>query len=77
MLSISPQQLSEILNARINKSFYEYTNEHRINEAKRLLIEQPEDKVAYIALKSGFNSLSSFYNSFHKATGESPGVYRK
>ncbi len=76
-LSISPQQLSEILNTKMNKSFYEYVNEFRINEARRLLIEQPEDKISYIALKSGFNSISSFYNTFHKATGESPGSYRK
>lgn len=76
-LSISPQQLSEILNTKMNKTFYEYVNEFRINEAKRLLIEQPEDKISYIALKAGFNSISSFYNAFHKATGESPGGYRK
>ncbi len=76
-LSILPQQLSEILNAKMNKSFYEYVNEFRINEAKRLLIEQPDDKVSYIAQKAGFNSISSFYNAFHKATGESPGGYRK
>ena len=76
-LSISPQQLSEILNARISKSFYEYVNEFRINEAKRLLIEQPDDKISYIAQKAGFNSISSFYNAFHKATGESPGNFRK
>ncbi len=76
-LSISPQQLSEILNTKMNKSFYEYVNEFRINEAKRLLIEQPEDKVSYIGQKAGFNSISSFYNAFHKTTGESPGGYRK
>jgi AraC-like DNA-binding protein len=76
-LSISPQQLSEILNAKLNKSFYEYVNEFRINEAKRLLTEQPDDKISYIAQKSGFNSQSSFYNAFNKATGESPGSYRK
>lgn len=76
-LSISPQQLSEILNAKMNKSFYEYVNEFRLNEAKRLLVEQPDDKISYIAQKAGFNSISSFYNAFHKATGESPGSYRK
>lgn len=77
LLSIAPQQLSEILNARLHKGFYEYINDFRVERARQLLLEQPQTKIASIAHDVGFNSMSAFYKAFHKITGDSPGAFRK
>ena len=41
-LGISPHQLSQILNERIRKNFSTFVNEYRIDEAKKLLVEEPD-----------------------------------
>jgi AraC-like DNA-binding protein len=76
-LSISPHQLSELLNSRLGVNFNGYVNAHRIDEAKRLLAGEPERSILSIAFAVGFNSKSVFYTSFRKITGISPAEYRK
>jgi AraC-like DNA-binding protein len=76
-LSITPHQLSEILNNKLGKTFNEYINEYRIQEAQRLLIEVPDATVLDIAYDVGFNTKSAFYKSFQKIVGQSPSQYRK
>lgn len=75
-LSITPHQLSEILNELLDRNFYSFVNEYRIREASRLLNEEPERTILSIALASGFNSKSSFNSAFLKYTGLTPSVYR-
>ncbi len=77
MLEIAPQQLSEILNNKMNKNFYTYINEYRIDEAKRLLVDNPEAKIIDIGFDVGFNTKSAFYTAFKKLTDLSPGEFRK
>jgi len=77
MLEITQHQLSELLNERLNMNFNTYINSWRIEEAKRLLVEQPDKTVLFIAYEVGFNSKSSFYDSFTKLTGFTPLEYRK
>lgn len=77
MLDIAPQQLSEILNHKMNKSFCEYINEYRIEEAKKILVEHTEAKIISVGFDVGFNTKSAFYNAFQKCTGQSPGAFRK
>ena len=54
----------------------EYLKELRIGAAKRLLLTE-RLSVAQIAAECGYTSASYFIQDFHKATGESPGAYRK
>lgn len=42
----------------------------------RMLLTETDEKVAIIALDSGFTSLSAFYEAFSKANGISPAHYR-
>ncbi len=42
----------------------------------RMLLAGTEDKIISIALDSGFRSLSSFYEAFHKLVGCSPAEFR-
>ncbi|QQD12147.1 helix-turn-helix domain-containing protein [Sphingobacterium sp. UDSM-2020] len=76
-LNIRPQLLSQLINDNLNKSFTQFINEYRIDEAKRLLIESPQLKIDAVGFESGFNSSSTFYSSFRKITGTTPSNYQK
>ena len=78
-LKISPSYLSRIINSELNTSFPDYLNSYRIDEAKRYL-KNPEFSrytITAIGLEAGFNSKSSFYEVFKKATGTTPFSYQK
>ena len=74
-LNIRPQLLSQLLNNNLNKSFSQYINEYRIEEAKHLLKTHPNLKIEIIAEKSGFNSNSTFYTAFKNITNTTPAKY--
>jgi AraC-like DNA-binding protein len=76
-LGISPHQLSQFLNTRLNKNFKMFINEYRIAKAKELLIRDKDAKVLTIALDVGFKSKSTFNAAFLKVTGTPPTEYRK
>jgi AraC-like DNA-binding protein len=75
-LGISPHQLSQFLNTRLNKNFKMFVNEYRIGKAKELLIQDKDAKVFAIALDAGFKSKSTFNAAFLKVTGTTPSEYR-
>jgi AraC-like DNA-binding protein len=78
-LKCSRHHLSQVLNDNLQKSYYDYINGLRIEEAKRLLNEPQSEqlKIASIAYDAGFNSLSTFNDVFKKFTGKTPSDYRK
>jgi AraC-like DNA-binding protein len=76
-LSITPHQLSQLLNDRLNTNFNTFINQHRINEAKEMLLNQPEKTVLAISLEVGFNSKSAFYEAFSRFAGLSPQNFRR
>lgn len=70
--------LSQVLNHYLEKSFSEFVNEFRVEEAKSLL--ESEELVLNmngIASESGFNTKASFYNAFKKYTGLTPIQHRE
>ena len=76
-LNIRPQLLSQFINDNLNKSFTQFINEYRIDEAKRLLKESTQFKIDAVGFESGFNSTCTFYSSFKKITGTTPSNYQK
>lgn len=74
-LSVRPQFLSQFLNDNLNKSFNQFINEHRVEEAKRLLKEDAHLKIDVIGIACGFNSSSTFYSTFKKIAGTTPANY--
>lgn len=70
----STSTLSLVFNSYAGKSFIDYMNEKRINQAKELLLNKEYDEytITAIGLESGFNSKSSFYAIFKKQTGYTP-----
>jgi len=76
-VNIRPHHLSQILNEKVHKTFYDYVNAHRVDYAKQALLREPERSINDIALESGYNSKNSFYNSFKRHTGMIPSEYRR
>jgi AraC-like DNA-binding protein len=76
-LSVSPHQLSQLLNDRLNTNFNTYVNQHRIGFARDMLVNCPDRTVLAISLEAGFNSKSAFYEAFSRFTGMTPQAYRK
>ncbi len=76
-LNITTHQLSEFLNERIGKNFTTFINNHRIEKAKKLLINNKDHSILTIAFDSGFKSKSTFNSAFVKMAGISPREYRK
>jgi len=76
-MEISTHQLSELINTRFEKSFSQLVREYRVNEAKRMLIDEPKASVLSIGLSTGFTSQSNFYTAFRDITGMAPGNFRK
>lgn len=78
-LGISIGYLSQIINTVSEKSFSDFLNYYRVEEAKTMIVNNEFDQynIAAIGLEAGFNSKSSFYTCFKKQTGHTPSAYRK
>lgn len=75
-LNISTHEFSRLVNETIGKSFTDFINEYRVNEAKRLISSNPKYTLEAIGNMSGFNSKSAFYKAFKKFTGVTPAKYK-
>lgn len=71
--------LSQVINEQLGKSFYDYINQYRVEEAKQLLADpsRGNHKIASIAYDAGFNSISTFNDVFKKLAGSTPSQFRK
>jgi len=78
-LSESRNAISYVLNNRMHKNFYNYINELRIEESKRLLSDRDllNFTIEGIASESGFKTMSVFYRFFKDSEKVTPAVYRK
>ncbi|MCP5493376.1 MAG: helix-turn-helix transcriptional regulator [Leptospiraceae bacterium] len=76
-LKLSNHQLSQFLNQILKKSFYQYINEFRVQEAIKIIQNDPKINILNVAYKVGFNSKSSFNTTFKKITGTTPSEYKK
>ena len=78
-LDVHPNTLSQVINSREHKTFYDLVNEKRVNAFIQSL-SQPSSQqftLLAIAFDSGFNSKASFNRNFKKYTGQTPSDYLK
>lgn len=78
-LHLSKSHLSRLINSELHMSFTDYVNSLRVEEAKSYL-QRPEFSeytLIAIGLEAGFNSKTTFNNSFKKCTGLTPSEFRK
>lgn len=76
-LNTPPNYLSQVINVREGKNFYDYVNTLRIEEFKRIAASPGSRKYTLLALaqECGFNSKSSFNRYCKKVTGKSPSEF--
>jgi AraC-like DNA-binding protein len=77
-LNVPVYQLSQVINQKFEKNFFDLINYYRIEEARQL-IKSPgtsKIKIESIAFHCGFGSKTSFYNAFKKNTGLTPSDYK-
>jgi AraC-like DNA-binding protein len=79
LIGKSPQYTSELINQYAQQNFNDFINHYRIQEAKKLLIDQKSKNhtISSIAFDTGFSSLSSFNSAFKKFESQTPSSYRK
>ncbi len=77
-LGVSPHHLSQILNESLGQTFFDFTAQHRINEAREMLSSPTFNhlKIEEIAEMVGYNSKSAFNTAFKKFTGKTPSSFR-
>lgn len=75
-LSISPHQLSQLLNDNLGKSFNTFINEYRVKAACRQISELEHLSLEGIGFEVGFSSKSTFYATFKKMVGTTPAKYK-
>ncbi len=79
ILKCQPNHLSQVINESEGVNFYDYINNLRIEEFKRLVLlpENQRFTLLSIAFECGFNSKSTFNRFFKKNTNLSPSEYIK
>ncbi len=77
-LYLTTHELSRVINVVFKKSFNDFINEYRVQDAIRKMQDPAYDHITLlgIAFDSGFNSQSSFNRVFKQITGESPVEYK-
>lgn len=77
-LGTTPHRLSEVLNAQLALSFYDFVNGYRVREVQERLVGPDGARFTYLtlALEAGFASKSTFNAAFKKLTGVTPSDYR-
>jgi len=78
-LGISARTLSNVINGHYGCNFFEYVNNYRVEEAKRLLSSHEFYKTSMLDImyEVGFNSKATFNGFFKKVEGITPSEYRK
>jgi AraC-like DNA-binding protein len=78
-LNIPPHLVSMTLNSCLNQNFFNFINQYRVEEVKRMLDDAEYDghTLLRVAFAAGFNSKTTFNTMFKKFTGKTPTQFRK
>jgi ligand-binding sensor domain-containing protein/AraC-like DNA-binding protein len=76
-LGTTAHTLSYLFNQYLHGNYYDYVNEYRVAEFKRLINDEDCSRytIAALAERCGFSSRASFFRNFKKATGITPNEY--
>ncbi len=79
LLKLQPRQLTGLIKTKFGRSFPDFVNQYRVDEAEQLLVD-PKFKhwsILAIGLEVGFNSKSTFNRAFKKINGQTPSQYQE
>ena len=71
--------VSQVINEKLSKNFYDFVNEYRVDEVKKRFADTKYDYLTILAIgfDSGFNSKTAFYSAFKRNTGMIPSAFKK
>lgn len=74
-----PHYVSQAINEKLDKNFFDLLSTYRIAEARKLLHEKAGDQLTIeeIAEQVGYNSKAAFNKAFKAITGLTPSEFRK
>ena len=78
-LAVPRHHLSQVINEKAQKTFFDFINAYRVEEVKKRLGDagMANRNILGMALDSGFNSKATFNAAFKKFTGMTPSAYQK
>ena len=78
-IGTSSHSLSYLFNQYLEKNYYDYINEYRVEEFKSLILKDEYAKYTLTAMAEycGFSSRASFFRTFKKLAGITPNEYIK
>lgn len=78
-LGVHPNYLSQVINQRERKHFYDFVNTYRIEEFRQMIAMQKNRQFTLLslALDCGFSSKTSFNRYFKKVTGQTPSEFAR
>ena len=79
LVGTTSNHLSQVINTKSKKNFFDFINSYRIEELKRLVKNPANQKFTMLSLAfdAGFKSKSTFNASFKKLTGQTPSEFAK
>lgn len=77
-LNVSSHNLSEVINSKLNLSYFDFINSYRVEEFKSRIGDPANERynLLSIAFDSGFKSKGTFNSIFKKSTGMTPSEYK-
>jgi len=75
-VNLHPKYAISLFRRRLGVTTIEYLTQHRVAHAQRLLTTTSMS-IVDVGFISGFGSVSRFYEVFKRATGQSPGDFRR
>lgn len=78
-IGTTSHSLSYLFNQYLEKNYYDYINEYRVEEFKSLILKEEYAKYTLTAMAElcGFSSRASFFRTFKKLAGITPNEYIK
>ncbi|MGV3586500.1 MAG: helix-turn-helix domain-containing protein [Adhaeribacter sp.] len=76
-IGLPKHHLSQVINDRLGKNFYDFINQYRVAEAQLMLVDPKYRHLTNLAVaeEAGFNSKATFNAVFKKQTGQTPSEY--
>ncbi len=73
----SSHVLSKLINEKAKKNFNQFINEYRLEEAKKLLLEDSSTSIKTIYFDVGFNNKATFNTAFKNKYNCTPSEYKR
>ncbi|NBA87323.1 helix-turn-helix domain-containing protein [Emticicia sp. CRIBPO] len=75
--SLTPQAFCRYFKKHTGKTFVNFLNEVRVNEACKIIVSGKYNSISDIAYETGFDNVTNFNRVFKKILGQSPREYNR